>query len=173
MKKRIFAAAMALCLLAGTNAFAQNQKKGRMHKEIQTVEQMAQRKTDRMKEKLNLSEEQTKQVYDFNLQEIKQMQSMREQMRAARQAEAEKMKAILTPEQYAQWQQAEGPGNGHRDARPAKAEPASRENATNRAGRSAKSEVRLTSGLLQSEGTACRLAPFFCRFAPDRGGSKR
>lgn len=114
MKKRIFAAAMALCLLAGTNAFAQNQKKGRTHKEIQTVEQMAQRKTDRMKEKLNLSEEQTKQVYEFNLQEIKQMQSMREQMRAARQAEAEKMKAILTPEQYAQWQQAEGPGNGHR-----------------------------------------------------------
>lgn len=105
---------MALCLLAGTSAFAQNQKKDRMHKEMPTVEQMAQRKTDSMKEKLNLSEEQVKQVYEFNLQEVKQMQTMRQQMRAARQAESEKMKAILTPEQYEQWKQAEGPECGQR-----------------------------------------------------------
>lgn len=109
MKKRIFAAAMALCLMAGTGVFAQSQNQQRMRREMPTVEQMAQRKTDRMKEKLNLTEEQTKQVYDYNLQEIKQMQSMRQQMRAARQAEAEKMKAILTPAQYEQWIEAKGP----------------------------------------------------------------
>lgn len=100
---------MALCLLAGTGAFAQNQNRGRMQKQQPTAEQMAQRKTDRMKDKLNLTEQQTKEVYEFNLQEVKQMQSMREQMRAARQAEAEKMKSILTPEQYEQWKQAQGP----------------------------------------------------------------
>lgn len=100
---------MALCLLAGTGAFAQNQNKGRMHREMPTAEQMAQRKTDRMKEKLNLNEQQTKQVYEYNLQEVKEMQSMHQQMRAARQAEAEKMKSILTPEQYEQWKQAQGP----------------------------------------------------------------
>lgn len=126
MKKRIFAAVMALCLMAGTGAFAQNQNRQRMRREMPTAEQMAQRKTDRMKEKLNLTEEQTRQVYDYNLQEIKQMQSMREQMRAARQAEAEKMKSILTPEQYKQWTEAQGPecgrgyemrkGRGHKGA---------------------------------------------------------
>lgn len=115
MKKKIFAAAVALCLMAGTGAFAQNQNQQRMRRDMPTAEQMAQRKTDRMKEKLNLTEEQTKQVYDYNLQEVKQMQSMREQMRAARQAEAEKMKSILTPEQYKQWTEAQGPkcGRGH------------------------------------------------------------
>lgn len=100
---------MALCLLAGTGAFAQNQNKERMRREMPTAEQMAQRKADRMKEKLNLTEAQTKQIYDYNLQQVKEMQSMREQMRAARQAEDEKMKSILTPEQYTQWKQAQGP----------------------------------------------------------------
>ena len=45
MKKRIFAVAAALCLLAGTGAFAQDSKKAPMMKERPTAEQMAQRKT--------------------------------------------------------------------------------------------------------------------------------
>ena len=74
MKKRIFAVAAALCLLAGTGAFAQDSKKAPMMKERPTAEQMAQRRTERMTEKLNLSEKQSKQLYEVNLQDIKEMQ---------------------------------------------------------------------------------------------------
>ena len=101
MKKRIFAVAAALCLLAGTGAFAQDSKKAPMMKERPTAEQMAQRKTERMTEKLNLSEKQSKQLYEVNLQDIKEMQ-----------AQAEQMKGILTPEQFEQWKQMQGPRHG-------------------------------------------------------------
>lgn len=103
---------MALCLLAGTSAFAQDSKRAPRMKERPTAEQMAQRKTDRMVEKLNLDENQSKQLYELNLQEIKNMQAQHEQMRAARKARAEKMKKILTTEQYEQWQQMQGPKPG-------------------------------------------------------------
>ena len=88
MKKRIFAVAAALCLLAGTGAFAQDSKKAPMMKERPTAEQMAQRRTERMTEKLNLSEKQSKQLYEVNLQDIKEMQAQAEQMRAYRKAQA-------------------------------------------------------------------------------------
>lgn len=76
---------------------------------------MAQRKTDRMVEKLNLNEDQSKQLYELNLQEVKDMQAQHERMRAARKAKAEKMQKILTPEQFEQWKQMQGPkpGMGH------------------------------------------------------------
>lgn len=80
MKKRIFAVAAALCLLAGTGAFAQDSKKAPMMKERPTAEQMAQRRTERMTEKLNLSEKQSKQLYEVNLQDIKEMQGPRHGM---------------------------------------------------------------------------------------------
>ena len=105
MKKRIFAAAVALCLLAGTSAFAQDSKKVPMTKERPTAEQMAKGRTERMAEKLNLNETQSKQLYEINLQDIKDMQKQAEQMRANRKAQAEKMKGILTPEQFEQWKQ--------------------------------------------------------------------
>ena len=110
MKKNIFAVAAALCLLIGTGASAQNrnEQQSRMMKERPTAEQMAQRKADRLKEKLTLTDAQTKQVYELNLQQIKDMQAQREQMRAARQAETNKMKSILTPEQFAKWQELQG-----------------------------------------------------------------
>lgn len=108
MKKNIFAVAAAFCLMLGTGAFAQNGKQQGERRPMPTAEQMAQRKTDRMKEKLNLTDAQVEQVYVYNLEQIKQMESLRERMRADRQAEAEKMKSILTPEQYAQWQQMQG-----------------------------------------------------------------
>lgn len=105
---------MTLCLLAGTSAFAQDSKRAPRTKERPTAEQMAQRKTDRMVEKLNLNEDQSKQLYELNLQEVKDMQAQHEQMRAARKAQAEKMKKILTPEQFGQWQQMQGPKPGMR-----------------------------------------------------------
>lgn len=66
---------------------------------------MAQRKTDRMTERLKLNESQAKQVYAINLAQIKEMIAQREKMEAARKAEAEKMKSILTTEQFMQWSQ--------------------------------------------------------------------
>ena len=88
---------MTLCLLAGTSAFAQDRRAPRT-KERPTAEQMAQRKTDRMVEK----------------QEVKDMQAQHERMRAARKAQAEKMQKILTPEQFEQWKQMQGPKPGMR-----------------------------------------------------------
>ena len=105
MKKRIFAAVTALCLMAGTSVFAQQQNKPAAPKERPTAEQMAQRKTDRMTERLKLNEAQAKQVYAINLAQIKEMIAQREKMEAARKAEAEKMKSILTTEQFVQWSQ--------------------------------------------------------------------
>ena len=156
MKKRIFAVAAALCLLAGTGAFAQDSKKAPMMKERPTAEQMAQRRTERMTEKLNLSEKQSKQLYEVNLQDIKEMQAQAEQMRAYRKAQAEKMKGILTPEQFEQWKQMQGPRHGMnrgprmKDGRGDKA--AVREAASAPPARGKGEKVRLgkSTGLLQS-----------------------
>ena len=109
MKKRIFAVAAALCLMAGTGAFAQEAKPAAAPKERPTVEQMAQRMTERMQKELKLTDAQAKEVYNLNFQQIKEMQAMREKMREARKAEAEKMKSILTTEQFVQWSQMQAP----------------------------------------------------------------
>ena len=98
MKKRIFAVAAALCLMAGTGAFAQEAKPAAAPKERPTVEQMAQRMTERMQKELKLTDAQAK----------------REKMREARKAEAEKMKSILTTEQFVQWSQMQAPRPGQR-----------------------------------------------------------
>ena len=105
---------MTLCLLAGTSAFAQDRRAPRT-KERPTAEQMAQRKTDRMVEKLNPQRGSVEELYELNLQEVKDMQAQHERMRAARKAKAEKMQKILTPEQFEQWKQMQGPkpGMGH------------------------------------------------------------
>ena len=42
------------------------------------------------------------------------MQAMREKMQEARKAEAEKMKSILTTEQFVQWSQMQAPRPGER-----------------------------------------------------------
>lgn len=42
------------------------------------------------------------------------MQAQHERMRAARKAQAEKMQKILTPEQFEQWKQMQGPKPGMR-----------------------------------------------------------
>ena len=153
---------MTLCLLAGTSAFAQDRRAPRT-KERPTAEQMAQRKTDRMVEKLNLNEDQSKQLYELNLQEVKDMQAQHERMRAARKAKAEKMQKILTPEQFEQWKQMQGPkpgmGHGPQMERDAPARKAG--NVTSPVPQRAGSEVRSSNGLSQP---GCRLVdwhPFF------------
>ena len=114
MKKSIFVVAATLGMMIGTGVCAQNtQQQSRMMKERPTAEQLAQRQTDRMKEKLALTDAQAKQIYSYNLQQIKEMQAVREQMRAARQAEAAKMKSILTEEQLEKWQEMQGRYKDH------------------------------------------------------------
>ena len=109
MKKHIFVAIAAACMMIGTGASAQNkQAQSRMMKERPTAEQVAQHQTDRLKEKLSLTDKQAQQLYDYNLQQVKELQKQREQMRAARQAEVAKMKSILTPEQFEKWQKLQG-----------------------------------------------------------------
>ena len=112
MKKQIFAAVTALCLMAATTLSAQESKPQAQPKTPPTAEQIAQHRTDRMTERLNLTEEQAKQVYEVNLAQVKRMQAMREEMREARKAEADKMKSILTTEQFMQWSQMQGPRPG-------------------------------------------------------------
>ena len=112
MKKQSFAAAMVLCLMATTTLFAQENKPQAEPRTPPTAEQLAQRQTERMTKQLNLSDAQAKQVYEVNLDQIKQMQAMREKMREARAAEADKMKSILSTEQFMQWSQMQGPRPG-------------------------------------------------------------
>lgn len=115
MKQRIIAAAAALCLLACPGAFAQNNnpKNGpAAPKERPTVEQMAQRQTERMTKELGLDEAQSKQVYALNLKRIQQMEALRAEMRKNRQAEAEQMKSLLTTDQFVKWSQMQGPMPG-------------------------------------------------------------
>ena len=112
MKKQIFAAVTALCLMATTTLSAQESKPQAQPKTPPTAEQIARHQTDRMTERLNLTEEQSKQVYEVNLAQVKRMQAMREEMREARKAEADKMKSILTTEQFMQWSQMQGPRPG-------------------------------------------------------------
>ena len=118
MKKQIFAAAMALCLMATTTLFAQENKPQAEPRTPPTAEQLAQRQTERMTKQLNLSDAQAKQVYEVNLDQIKQMQAMREKMREARAAEADKMKSILSTEQFMQWSQMQGPRPGQHGKAP-------------------------------------------------------
>ena len=112
MKKQIFAAVAALCLMATTSLSAQESKPQARPKTPPTAEQIARHQTDRMAERLNLTEEQSKQVYEVNLAQVKRMQAMRKEMREARKAEADKMKSILTTEQFMQWSQMQGPRPG-------------------------------------------------------------
>lgn len=106
MKKSIFAIAMSLCLLVGTNAFARMQgprgPQGRV-----SIEQRANSKTERIQQQLGLSDEQASKVYVVQLEQMRQMQALRRQMQILRQAEVEQMKAILTPEQFEAWRESQ------------------------------------------------------------------
>lgn len=114
MKRIIFAAAAALCLAMATNADAQPRRTASGTKERPTVEQTARRMTDRMTEALQLDEAQATQIYELNLQKAQRMEEQRQQMQEARKAETERMKSILTADQFAKWSQMQGPKYGER-----------------------------------------------------------
>ncbi len=100
MKKSIFGALCAALICCGTT-FAQHRPSG--NRPAPTVEQRAQMRTDRMTKELSLSDQQAKQVYELNLAAAKEADAQMAQMRKAREAQAAKLKTILTPEQYEKW----------------------------------------------------------------------
>lgn len=109
MKKMIFAAFATLCLVAGTEVYAQQDQPQTKPAERPTVEQMARRMTDRMTDRLKLTDEQAEQVYAVNLERLQTMEAQREAMRAMCQAQAEKMKTVLTTEQFMEWSKMQAP----------------------------------------------------------------
>lgn len=80
-------------------------------------EEIAKRQTDRLKEVLDMNDNQMKQVYEVNLESNKKMrelrgqrqgggnpEGMREKFRQIREEQDEKMKEILTDEQWNKYQ---------------------------------------------------------------------
>ncbi|MEG0788739.1 MAG: DUF4890 domain-containing protein [Alistipes sp.] len=105
MKKTLFAALIAVCMMIGTSAVAQQMNQNSKPKEKATPEQVAQRQTERMTQSLTLTEAQAKQIYALNLENAKAQQAQQDRMTAMRKAKVEKMKGILTEEQFAKWQE--------------------------------------------------------------------
>lgn len=114
-KAKFLIVVLAALVLATGTVWAQKGHHNRRaeHKEL-TTEQVAKKMTDRMKENLSLSDEQVKQVYPICLEQAQAMrehraerremaEKSREAMAQQREQMAGRMKAVLTPEQYAQW----------------------------------------------------------------------
>lgn len=108
MRKSILAALSAAVLMTIVSVSAQERTAENRERQKPTAEQMAQRLTDRMTEKLKLTPEQAKQVYALTYDRIvareKAAESRRADMKAQRESTEASMQKILTPEQYAAWQ---------------------------------------------------------------------
>ena len=81
-------------------------------KEVPSPEERAQQMTNRMAERLNLSEDQKKEVYAIHLENAHKRQKEMEAQRAEREArlaemkaQDEKIKSILTEEQRKEWEE--------------------------------------------------------------------
>ena len=106
MKKIVKMMALVLPMMLLTNSFAQEGEGPEKDRPEMTPEQIAQKRTEKMKEELALTADQEKQVYDINLAHAVQMKQYREEMKALREkmkaekdANRTKIKAVLTPEQ--------------------------------------------------------------------------
>ncbi len=110
MKKRIIVVAATLSLICVTGVLAQEPAKPATPPTPPTPEQMAQKKTERLTEQLNLTDDQASKVYDACLKQSKEQQELFKKMVALRREQAEKMKSILTTEQFMQWSQMQRAG---------------------------------------------------------------
>ena len=88
-------AVMALLLMAGTSASAQENKSVAPPRERPTTEQLARKATDRMTAQLKLTEKQAEQAYEATLERLQADEALREQARAAKMKEAEGSRPIL------------------------------------------------------------------------------
>lgn len=128
MKKMVWMVLAAMMVTMGTESMAQPAQRGE-GREKMSLEQMAERRTERLTEELKLSKKQAKQMYALQLEEMKRMQLMRQQMRdekagsreamfermkQARQERAAAYKQVLTPEQFAEWEKMEKEQMKHR-----------------------------------------------------------
>lgn len=117
MKKMVWMVLAAMMVTMGTESMAQPAQRGE-GREKMSLEQMAERRTERLTEELKLSKKQAKEMYALQLEEMKRMQLMRDEKAGSREAMAERMKQarqervaaykqILTPEQFAEWEKME------------------------------------------------------------------
>lgn len=107
--KKMLAVLTALLLMMETNVFAQKNEAPTTPKERPTTEQMARKATERMTQRLKLTDKQAEEVYEAVLERMRATEAVREQMQAAKSAEAEKMKSILSTEQFVRWAQSQAP----------------------------------------------------------------
>lgn len=108
MKKYILAVATTLGLMA-TPLFAQQSDTPRKAEPKPSVEQIAERRTDRAVRLLELTDAQRKQIYEINLKELRECAPLIEQMQAIRANAADEMKAVLSTEQFMAWSQMQRP----------------------------------------------------------------
>ncbi len=103
-----------MVLLAGLvsfGAFAQDKRPVRTG-ERPTPEKIAERRTTHMKEKLELSDDQYKKMYEINLSEARKHEALaterREKMKAERAELKKRYAAVLTPEQLKKLEERKG-----------------------------------------------------------------
>ena len=96
---------MALALMIGAGARAQETPEDNARKEPPTVEEMAKREADRMRRQLLLGDDQYDKVYKMCLKRAEEQRKRMEQMRKEREEMSEQMKGILNDAQYERYEQ--------------------------------------------------------------------
>lgn len=128
MKKMVSVAFAALMMIFAVDVMAQPPRGGFGGPQF-SPEQMAQRQTEQMVRELGLSPKQAEQVYRIQIERSKRMQEafrggrpepgfgredMHQKMMQEQRHVAEQYKRILSPQQYAKWEQMQQRGPGMR-----------------------------------------------------------
>jgi periplasmic protein CpxP/Spy len=108
---------IAIVFSFGISANAQQNSK----REMPSPQQRAERMTERMAEKLELTEDQKTQVYAINLKNAEKRQEEMAQRKAEQEVrrqeinkQQDEIKAVLTPDQKAKWEEAKKEGTQQR-----------------------------------------------------------
>lgn len=112
MKKYLFM--MAMTLVMGAAAYAQEAPAQGEPKDPPTVEEMAKMKADRMKRQLLLGNDQYDKVYKLCLKQAAAQQKRMEQMKKEQEEMSQQMKGILNEAQYERYEQLQSPRMGRR-----------------------------------------------------------
>ena len=103
MKKYLFV--MALSLVMGAAAYAQEAPEQTERKDPPTVEEMAKMKADRMKRQLLLGNDQYDKVYKLCLKQAEAQRKLMEQMKKEQDEMSQQMRGILNEAQYERYEQ--------------------------------------------------------------------